>query len=71
MVATKSDMRLEEINGRLFSEVSGYREKKGSMMHRVTQTYKSTNEIGVQCAIGAGMVNATQKFINHAQKTYK
>ena len=29
-------MRLEEINGRLFSEVTGYREKKGAVLNKIT-----------------------------------
>ncbi len=44
-------MRLEEINGRLFSEVTGYREKRGAMIHRLTQTYINRSDAGVQCAI--------------------
>ncbi len=56
--ATKNSMRLEEINGRLFSELTGIKERRGKSTHRVTQTYSNTNEMGVQCAIGGNQVNA-------------
>lgn len=74
-LATKNVMRLEEINGRLFSEVTGYREKRGAVFHKVTQTYPSRSEAGVQCTMISantnGTANASQRFINNAQKAYK